>query len=45
MDVQNNINSTESFVEAVSHKLKDARRLQEVVQLHWELQQRLSSPA
>lgn len=45
MDVQNNINSTESFVEAVSCELKDARRLQEVIQLHWKLQQRLSSPA
>ena len=49
MDAHNNKNSTESFLDYVlavlCRELQDARHLQEVVQLHCELQQRLSSTA
>ena len=48
MDAHNNINLTESFLDyvlqAISQKLEDARHLQQVLQLHCELQPRLSIP-
>ena len=48
MDAHYNINSTESFLDyvlqAVSRELEDARHLQQVLQLHCELQPWLSIP-
>ena len=45
MDAHNNINSTESFLDhvlqAISRELQDTKHLQQVVQLHCELQLRL----
>ena len=45
MDTQTNINSTECFLDcvlqAIPRELQDTRHLQQVVQLHYELQLRL----